>query len=72
MAPCSVSTPAKGVPLGRIGRTPDFVVESKTGGGGGASTTCNWADTRAARPREARNGLYMLEGVLLISCKDYS
>jgi hypothetical protein len=32
------------------GRTPDLVVERTTGGGGGASVTCDWAEARAARP----------------------
>lgn len=52
MAPCRVSTPAKGVPVadGMTGRTPDLVVERRTGGGGGASTTCDWAEARAAKP----------------------
>jgi hypothetical protein len=51
IAPCSVSTPAKGAPVagGRTGRTPDLVVVSRAGGGGGASVTCDWAEARAAK-----------------------
>ena len=51
IAPWSVSRPAKGAPVagGRTGRTPDLVVVSKTGGGGGASVTCDWAEARAAK-----------------------
>ena len=63
MAPCSVSTPAKGVPVGRLGITPDLTVESLTNGGGGASVTfC--AVARAETPRRRREDLCIMETIL--------
>jgi hypothetical protein len=63
MAPWRVSTPAKGVPVGREGITPDLVEFRRTGAGGGASVTWAtelWASTRAARPRGMRMDLCMI------------
>jgi hypothetical protein len=59
IAPWRVSTPAKGVPLGSEGITPDFVAVRRTGGGGGASVTCaTWAAAKGSRP--IKSGVYIL------------
>lgn len=67
MAPWSVSTPAKAVPLGSDGMTPDLVVVRRTGGGGGASVTWGtWAATAATRPKTS-DVVYMVKfGVLYV------
>lgn len=54
MAPWRVSTPVKGVAVGRAGMTPDFVVERRTGGGAG-SWTWDWAVVRGRRDRRGRS-----------------
>lgn len=57
MAPCRVSTPAKGAPVasGMTGRTPDLVVVRRTGGGGtplviSATIDADCAEAKAAKP----------------------
>lgn len=64
MAPWSVSTPVKGVAVGRVGITPDFVLLRRTGGGGGASWTWDTDCERAMgrRPRGRRRDLCMFDG----------
>jgi hypothetical protein len=50
IAPWRVSTPAK--PVGSVGATPDLVAVRRTGGGGGASTTCDtWPAAKGRSPR---------------------
>lgn len=54
MAPWRVSTPVKGVAVGRAGMTPDFAVESRTGGGA-SSWTWDWAMASGRRDRRGRS-----------------
>lgn len=63
MAPWRVSTPAKGVPVadGMTGRTPDLVVDRRTGGGGGASITWDWAEARATKPAAKKRLCILIE-----------